>query len=133
MGGLFPGTITSPQVYAPPINQYIVPQNYTRMQKTSNLIRVNGMDSAKAYPATPGSETMLFDENDDVMYFKETDINGYSTIRKFRFTEEIDMPKETKYVTVEDFEKFKEEILNGKQPVREAAVSNADDQSAEKQ
>lgn len=122
MAGLFPSTVT-PQVYTPAY-QYLAPQNYTRSQKVSNLIKVNGIESAKAYPASPNSETMLFDENDDVMYYKETDVNGFSTIRKFRFAEEFE--KEARYVTVEDFEKFKEEFY-GKQSVR-AEVSGADDQ-----
>ena len=134
MAGLFPATV-APQVYAPTIQQFAVPQNYMRTQKTTNLIRVNGMESAKAYPANPNSETMLFDENDDVMYFKETDVNGYATIRRFRFTEEFDAPKvDPQYVTLDEFKRFKEEILNGQQSVRsETAVSGADDQPAPKQ
>lgn len=82
------------------------------------LLKVNGIESAKAFNTLPNSQIALFDANEDVMYIKTTDANGFATIRKFRFVEESEEPLDaSKYVTIEEFNKFKEEILNGKQSV----------------
>ena len=90
------------------------------------LIRVNGIASARAYPTLPNSMIALFDENDDIMYIKTTDASNYPTVRKFRFVEEIEKPVDTsKFVTADEFNELKQmitdlrkEISNGKQSVR---------------
>ncbi len=84
----------------------------------SQLIQVNGIESARAYPTQPNSTYALFDSNEDVMYIKSTDASNFPTIRRFRFVEENEEPKKQEtYVTIEEFNKFKEEILNAKQSV----------------
>jgi hypothetical protein len=89
-------------------------------QSTNQLIRVNGLDSAKAYPMIPNSSVALFEENDDVMYIKTTDASNFPTIRKFRFKEEpLEVQNTSQYVTLDEFRKFKEEMLNAKQFIRE--------------
>lgn len=127
MAGLFPNTVTTglpvqqPLAFnyavQPPVQNYTVPTT-----RSSNLIRVNSFDSAKAYPTSPNSDTILFDENEDVMYLKTTDASNFPVIRKFRFYEEVEAETvkqdSSKYVTVEEFNKFKEELLNGKQFIR---------------
>lgn len=40
---------------------------------TQNLIRVNGIDGAKAYQMSANSTVALFDTNEDIMYVKSTD------------------------------------------------------------
>ena len=92
--------------------------NFGAPAQTNQLIKVNGIESAKAYPTQPNSMYALFDENDDVMYIKSTDASNYPTIRRFRFTEEKEEASSPTYVTVDEFNKFKEELLNGKQFVR---------------
>ena len=113
ISGLFPGTVG--------YNNWMSP-------KSSNMIRVRGIESAKAYPVSANSEIMLFDEDEDVMYLKSTDQSGFPTIRKFTFVEEREEPKS--YVTMDEFNRFKEEFY-AKQSIRPAKP--ADDQSAEKQ
>lgn len=82
------------------------------------LLRVTGIEGAKAYPMQPNSTVALFDANEDLMQIKSTDAGNFPTIRKFEFKEIVDTPvKEQKYVTIEEFNKFKEEILNAKQLV----------------
>lgn len=94
----------------------------------NQLIKVKDLDSAKAYPTSPNSSVALFEENDDVMYIKTTDANNFPTIRKFRFTEEpIEVPNSSQYVTIDEFNKFKEEILNAKQSLWEQATSRSSD------
>lgn len=109
----------------PPIN----PLMGTQFQPSvagNQLIKVKDLDSAKAYPTSPNSSFALFEENDDVMYIKTTDANNFPTIRKFRFTEEpLEVPNSTQYVTIDEFNKFKEEILNAKQFVQQSANTNS--------
>ena len=72
-------------------------------------------------------DVVYFDANEDIFYIKETDINNYPTIRSYKF-EEI-KPKENlktvEYVTIEEFNKFKEELLNGKQYIRDDSSTNS--------
>lgn len=86
---------------------------------TQNMIKVNGIESAKAYPMLPNSMAALFDSNEDIFYLKTTDSNNFPSIRVFKFEEvKEEIQNGTKYVTVEEFNKFKEEMLNGKQHIR---------------
>lgn len=55
------------------------------MQQGMQLIRVTGMDGAKAYQMPPNSVVPLFDADNDIMYVKSTDGAGFPTIRAFAF------------------------------------------------
>ncbi len=57
------------------------------VQPTGGLIKVTGIDGARAYQLPPNSTAALFDGEDDVFYLKTTDAGGYPTIREFRFEE----------------------------------------------
>lgn len=86
-----------------------------------NLIRVTGMDGAKAYQMPPNSSVALFDEGEDIFYVKTTDGAGFPTVRAFAFSPiEINQPAKTtgEYVTREEFEELKGMIFDGKQSVR---------------
>lgn len=96
--------------------------NYSMYNQNNvqNLIRVNGIEGAKAYQMYPNSTVALFDNNDDIMYIKTTDGANFPSIRKFAFTEVQDntpAQKEQDYVTRTEFEQLKEELLNGKQSI----------------
>ena len=84
-------------------------------QQSLQLIKVSGLEGAKAYQMPPNSAAALFHESEDILYVKTTDGAGFPTIRTFRF-EPFDVPPEDpkKYVTTEEFEAFKKEVLNGK-------------------
>ena len=109
-GGMMPQRPAYPQTGAP-----IAPRQ---------LIRVSGMDGAKAFQMAPNEVVALFDEGDDVLYVKSTDGAGFPTVRRFRFHEEAEAapaaqaPQSTDYVTRAEFEELKGMIVNGKQPVR---------------
>lgn len=85
------------------------------------LIRVTGMEGAKAYQMGPNSAVPLFDANEDVFFVKSTDGAGFPTIRAFRFTpiESVAAPAAATgdFITREEFNQFKEAFLNGKQSV----------------
>ncbi len=99
-------------MYQPYFNggQYLNPY---QMQPT-NLIRVNGMDGAKAYQIAPNSTVALFDASDDIMYIKSTDNAGFSTVRVFAFKEmSSDNQSSTgDYISRKEFEDFRTEVLN---------------------
>lgn len=95
--------------------------------QTNNLIRVNGIEGAKAYQMTPNGTAVLFDDNNDVFYLKTSDGAGFSSIRKFTFTE-LKKPTESPtddFMTKAEFnteiEKIREELRNyGKQHIQQS-------------
>ncbi len=106
-------------------------QNFQQMVQFQNpqqfipgdqLLKVNGREGANAFPTRPNSRYALFDENDDVLFIKQTDSANFPTIKRYRFVEEEETKKESEqFVTVAEFEKFKEEMLsNAKQLIRTA-------------
>lgn len=123
----FPSPISYP-TYRPSVQQSMPgPQ----------LDKVNGIDSARAFPTKPNSQIALFDANEDVMYIKTTDGNNFATIRKFRFIEEPETSQQQAdtikmdelFVSKEEFEKFKEEMLNGQQSIRNTKSNNTNNKS----
>lgn len=92
---------------------------FAQQATAQQLIRVNGIEGAKAYQMPPNSTAALFDSNNDLMYIKITDGAGFPTIRTFAFTEYTttqNSEQANEYVTKSEFEKFKSEVLNyGKQ------------------
>lgn len=101
------------------LQQPMPPQPFPMMQNTpQQLIKVSGLDGAKAFQMPPNSAAALFHESEDILYVKTTDGAGFPTIRAFRFEPYDEKPPETvRYVTVDEFEKFKEE-MNAKQSVQ---------------
>lgn len=75
------------------------------MQQGMQLIRVTGMDGAKAYQMPPNSVVPLFDADNDIMYVKSTDGAGFPTIRAFAFQPVEDKPEPVpQYVTRDEFD-----------------------------
>ena len=109
-------------------NQQIFPQ-----EQPQNLIRVNGIDGAKAYQMPANSTVALFDSNEDVMYVKSTDGAGFPSIRTFEFTEKLNeegKSPDVEYISREEFENFKKELMNnGKQSISRSK-SNLTDKSS---
>lgn len=94
-------------------------------QPYEQLIRVTGIDGAKAYQMRPNSAVALFDGAEDIFYLKSTDGAGFPTIRIFRFEEVTATPAAApEYITKAEFEQFKEEFLNGQQHIQESEQPN---------
>lgn len=89
------------------------------MQTQESIIRVTGMDGAKAYPMAPNSRVALFDDSRDVFYIKAADAGGYPTLTAYTFAplQEAHAPAPD-YVTRDEFNKLKELIENGKHSIR---------------
>ena len=91
--------------------------NYT--PQFQDLIKIQGgVEAARVYPTKPNSRVAMFDADDDIMYIKTTDANNFATVKKFRFYEEVDPEPEDKFVTIDEFNKFKEEMINAQQSIR---------------
>lgn len=69
---------------------------------------VNGRLSAEAYAMTPNSQEILMDMNRPVFYWKTTDASGMSVIQEYEF-KQVETSQQN-YVTVDQLNKFKEEI-----------------------
>ena len=122
----------------PPQNQYynqqMNNQQFLPQTQTQNLIRVNGIEGAKAYQMNANSIVSLFDSNEDIMYIKSTDGAGFPSIRSFRF-EEIKADTQTKpsvdYISREEFEEFKKELMNNDKQSISRSKSNLTDKSTD--
>jgi hypothetical protein len=99
--------------------------NFIQQQPQNNLIRVTGIDGAKAYQMSPNSSVALFDSDSDIMYVKTTDGAGFPTIRTFKF-EAIENASniQESYITREEFNELKQEVENyGKQFIQRTEKS----------
>lgn len=108
-------------------------QFFQQQEQPQNLIRVNGLEGAKAYQMSANSTVALFDANNDLMYVKSTDGAGFPSIRTFTFSELQEEPKTAQnvdYISREEFEEFKKELMNnGKQSIQRSK-SNITDKSS---
>ena len=108
-------------------------QFFQQQEQPQNLIRVNGLEGAKAYQMSANSTVALFDANNDLMYVKSTDGAGFPSIRTFTFSELQEEPKSEQnvdYVSRQEFEEFKKEWMNnGKQSIQRSK-SNITDKSS---
>ena len=120
-----------------PYNNYNMGMNnfYPNQMSTQNLIRVNGIDGAKAYQMSANSTVALFDTNEDIMYVKSTDGAGFPSIRTFSFTEikeNTKVSQNSDYISRQEFEDFKKELMNnGKQSISRSKSNLTADKSAD--
>lgn len=123
-------------VYAQP-SWYYQPTQTTVMQPTQatvanggNLVKVNGIDGANAYPMGPNAEAVFLDANEDYMYYRRTDAGGFGKAVWFDFfphaeEEPIEVePKESGYVTREDFDRLAAKIDELMKPSARKAASD---------
>ena len=111
-------------MYNPYLNNY-AQNNYTPynvqnamynapMSQGQQLIRVNGLEGAKAYQMGANSTVALFDSNNDIMYVKNTDGAGFGSIRAFKFSE-MDLNSSapvSEYATKNELEQLRQEVKN---------------------
>lgn len=110
-------------------------QNNIPVNSSLMLTRVTGLEGAKAYQMPANSTVALFDNNEDLMYIKTTDGAGFPTIRTFSFSEVVannnPVPDNVDYVTRDEFNKLKEELLNGKQSISRSKSNLTTDKSTD--
>ena len=86
------------------------------MPSQSNVIKVMGEESAKAYPIGRNSSLLLVDENQPYVYLKTSDDGGFAQMKKFKIElvqeEQKTQPSvdTSQFVTKQDFDEFKKMI-----------------------
>jgi hypothetical protein len=121
MTGYPPPSFVQSQPPQPPVNTAPV-----------DLIRVTGMEGARAYQMPPNSRAPLFDDTDDIVIFKTTDGAGFPSYRRARLAWIDDTqpapPAQPAgdYVTRAEFEELKEIVENAKHPVRKPKPAEAE-------
>lgn len=72
----------------------------------------NGIVGAREFKLGKDSDVAIFDVNEDVFYFRKTDVNGNELPLKIgRYTLEDPPKSENDYVTMKDFQALKTEII----------------------
>ena len=111
----FQPTISFPQQTQP---------TFQPQQPINGLIWIDGIQGAQMYPLPPNSTSPpLMFKNESKFAVKTTDGGGAGSVRLFSFTEDEPTPDPStnaNYVTHDDFESFKKEIMeaiNGKPAV----------------
>ena len=110
--------------------------NLIQLASVDMVVPTHGIEGAKAYPMGPNCRAPLFDDTEDVFYIKTTDANGFPTIKKYRFTEEIIVDtnnsgngvalQDIRSLIREELNAIKEDILNGQQSIPTASGEQTD-------
>lgn len=106
-----------------PQQQQVQQQQVQQQPQQSNisLIKVNGLEGAKAYPMQPNSTIALFDGVEAVLYIKTTDAGGYPSIMQYNYEPVVEVKAEEKqampqidtknFMTREEFEQEKQMLM----------------------
>jgi len=106
------------------IPQITIPTGPSGFQRYSPLV-VKGKDAAQKFYIPPSTKVAIFDEDEDVFYFKETDQYGnVVSFETYQYIKRVE-PAPPQYVTVDSFtelmeevKKLREDINNGEKSVR---------------
>lgn len=89
-------------------------QNPYMQQHNNGIVWVQGIEGAKAYQLSPGSNVILMDSEDDRFYIKTADNIGMCNLRIFEFKEITQSKQEkvdtTQFVTREEFNRLVESL-----------------------
>ena len=91
--------------------------------------RVNGWKEAEKYQLPRDSEAVILDQSpeSDYIYMKRVDAAGVETFARYKIVEEpIPEFNPEKFVTIDDFSKFKEEILDGFNSLKSAIATTGE-------
>ena len=97
--------------------------------------RIAGWDALKKYPMPRDSEGMFLDEDDskNYLYMKRVELDGKEICARYSYVEDpVEEFDPNKYVTVKDFNEFREEIRNGFDSIKDqfGATANAAESTA---
>lgn len=90
------------------VPSYLSAANNSASNNT-NIMWTMGIESAKAYPVMPGKTVLLMDSEGPHFFIKTVDVNGYATLKSYKFEEDVPTPapvapESPKYVTQEQLE-----------------------------
>ena len=82
----------------------------------SGINWVQGEAGAKSWIVAPGSTALLMDSENPRFYLKSADMTGVPSMRTFKYTEvgqeSQEAPQAQKYVTMDEFNEFRNEVMN---------------------
>ena len=89
---------------------------------------VQGEAGAKSWYITPGATVLLMDSEAQLFYLKSADMNGVPAMRTFEYNEvgaqkPQDVPQPINFVTVDEFNGFKNEVLRKLEDLSNMEVS----------
>lgn len=64
-------------------------QNLIQLTGVDLVVPTHGIEGAKSYPMGANCRVPLFDDSEDILYIKQTDSNGFPTIREFELKERV--------------------------------------------
>lgn len=104
-----------PYPYQDQLNQLRSIPPYQRMDQ-NGLNWVQGEAGAKSWIVPPGGTALLMDSENQRFYLKSADMTGVPSMRTFEYTEvgiqrPQDQPQTPKFVTVEEFSEFRNEVM----------------------
>lgn len=94
----------------------VQPQMPMQRPDPTGLNWVQGDAGAKSWFVAPGATVLLMDSEAQRFYLKSADINGVPAMRTFEYNEvgaqkPQDVPQQINFVTVDEFNGFKNEVL----------------------
>lgn len=63
--------------------------NLIQLTGVDLVVPTHGIEGAKSYPMGANCRVPLFDDSEDILYIKQTDSNGFPTIREFELKERV--------------------------------------------
>ena len=115
------------------MNGYNQQNGYYQQNPRDGIIRVTGMEGAKAYQMPPNSREALFDDTDDIVFIKVTDGGGFPTLKAARLEWIGNLEKQAQspeYLTREEFARWREEFENGQHVIRQRRSRVAENEQA---
>lgn len=118
-----PAIVPNQQVVIPQITIPSGFQQYVSKNPNPPIVQITlkGKEAAKNYKLPPNSRVAIFDEDEPIFYFKETDDSGNDIAFKTCSYVEVEDPPEPEYLTVQEFrstleefaKRLKEELVDG--------------------
>ena len=103
------------------------PLPYMNLLQGDFCYKVKGKTGATNFSLGANSRIPLFDEDNDIFFIKTTDANGEPTLRMYKFEEIKDEEYPEKYLTVEKFDDYMEnlrkELLDAQLDIQHAVQS----------
>lgn len=111
------GTPYTPTIFPQNQNPMQQMQNNIPVQSRTNKIYVSGFEGAKSYQLQPGSEMILCDDNEDIIYDVIVDNTGKRTVTALDIVEHKSAPSidYSKLATKEDVENLRKEFFKARE------------------
>lgn len=120
--------------YPATYQQMYQPQTQYSHIASNGIIWVQGEAGAKSYLVAPNNTVQLWDSENNVIYLKSADSSGMPSMKILDYTirENVaqsgsnSLKNDSVYVTKEEFEKFKEEMLSARKTKLTEETNNAE-------